>query len=99
MSEGELAERIGMQPRTVRRWFEGKSRISTYTLYKLWDALPGFDPFPYPPDKRNSEWAARLAAQGFGLVDIGRHIGLHPEYVHLLFERHGMECDKPWRVN
>lgn len=46
MSERELAEGIGMQPRTVRRWFEGKSRIrDPGTLRKLWKALPEFDPF------------------------------------------------------
>ena len=100
MSERELAERIGMQPRTVRRWLEGKSSMSgCYTLSRVWKALPEFDPFPYPRDKGNAEWAARLASQGFGLVDIGRHIGVHPEYVHLLFERRGMECEKPLRLN
>lgn len=91
----DLAEKIDVHPRTVQRWLDGKTRLqSSYTVMKILkvtgcpyeDIFPGMD---------RSEWITRLAAQGFGVVDIGRHVGIHPELVHLRLQQRSLECFKP----
>lgn len=104
-SERELAEKIGVRPRTVRRWLEGKSRILYGgTISAIVDALgcrwedlfPGCDHRIRHGFEQRRQWVLGLADQGFGPADIGRHIGLNPELVHLLLERHYLaSVDKP----
>jgi DNA-binding Xre family transcriptional regulator len=99
-SARDLAEKIDMHPRTVQRWLDGKSRmLSSYTGLKIVKAT-GCRFEDYYPSMDRSTWIARLATRGLGVVDIGRHVGLHPELVHLRLEQHQMEhATRPDRVS